>query len=223
MRGDRHEREDAEVLAGRRPPARPGHGDVRHAVRPPQMGHRERNLSNTEFGRGRNHLSDVFATLAMLAFLIDQVQQHCCPVFGKARKHQKRIPASGTGCGSWSGHSRSRTGGPTSARSRGSSARRTALAAAAPASLDRSRSRPSPKLRNLGQPPSLQSCAPDAVGTCRRPERPSDGPMARLPGIAARDADGLDRSEPSMSCFLFEDSGGFAGTEPGTSCRYFGC
>lgn len=43
------------------------------------------------FGHGENHLADVFATLAMLAFLIDQVQQHCCPLFRKAREHQKRI------------------------------------------------------------------------------------------------------------------------------------
>lgn len=43
------------------------------------------------FGHGKNHLSDVFATLAMLAFLIDQVQRHCCPLFGRAHKHQKRI------------------------------------------------------------------------------------------------------------------------------------
>jgi len=42
------------------------------------------------FGHGENHLADVFATLAMLAFLIDQVQQHCCPPFRKARKHQGR-------------------------------------------------------------------------------------------------------------------------------------
>ena len=43
------------------------------------------------FGHGNNHPADVFATLAMLAFLIDQVQRHCCPLFGKARKHQERI------------------------------------------------------------------------------------------------------------------------------------
>ena len=43
------------------------------------------------FGHGNNHLADVFATLVMFAFLIDQVQQHCCPLFQKARKHQKRM------------------------------------------------------------------------------------------------------------------------------------
>ena len=81
-------------------PARTGHGDVRHAVRPPQVGHRERDVPDTEardpyrfehsFGHGQSHLADVFATLAMLAFLIDQVQQHCCPLFGRARRHQGR-------------------------------------------------------------------------------------------------------------------------------------
>ncbi len=40
------------------------------------------------FGHGNNHPADVFATLA---FLIDQVQQHCCPLFGKAREHRERI------------------------------------------------------------------------------------------------------------------------------------
>ncbi len=43
------------------------------------------------FGHGNNHPADVFATLAMRAFLIDQVQQRCCPLFGKAREHQGRI------------------------------------------------------------------------------------------------------------------------------------
>ena len=43
------------------------------------------------YGHGKNHLSDVFATLAMPAFLIDQAQQRCCPLFGKAREHRKRI------------------------------------------------------------------------------------------------------------------------------------
>ncbi len=42
------------------------------------------------FGHGNNHPADVFATLAMLAFLIDQVQQHCCPLFGKARQTPSR-------------------------------------------------------------------------------------------------------------------------------------
>ena len=33
------------------------------------------------FGHGREHLSDVLASLMMLAFLIDQVEQHCCALF----------------------------------------------------------------------------------------------------------------------------------------------
>lgn len=33
------------------------------------------------FGHGRKHLSVVFAMLMMLAFLVDQVQQICCPLF----------------------------------------------------------------------------------------------------------------------------------------------
>jgi len=33
------------------------------------------------FGHGYQHLSVVFATLMMLAFLVDQIQQLCCPLF----------------------------------------------------------------------------------------------------------------------------------------------
>lgn len=33
------------------------------------------------FGHGRQNLSVVFAMLMMLAFLVDQAQQHCCPLF----------------------------------------------------------------------------------------------------------------------------------------------
>jgi hypothetical protein len=33
------------------------------------------------FGHGYQHLSVVFAVLMMLAFLVDQVQQRCCPLF----------------------------------------------------------------------------------------------------------------------------------------------
>jgi hypothetical protein len=36
------------------------------------------------FGHGYQHLSVVFATLMMLAFFIDQVQQLCCPLFQAA-------------------------------------------------------------------------------------------------------------------------------------------
>lgn len=43
------------------------------------------------FGHGYQHLSTVFAFLMLLAFLIDQIQQHCCPLFRKAleRAHCK--------------------------------------------------------------------------------------------------------------------------------------
>ena len=36
------------------------------------------------FGHGYQHLSVVFAVLMMLAFLVDQVQQLCCPLFQAA-------------------------------------------------------------------------------------------------------------------------------------------
>ena len=36
------------------------------------------------FGHGQKNLSTVFATLTILAFLVDQVQQTCCPLFAKA-------------------------------------------------------------------------------------------------------------------------------------------
>ncbi len=36
------------------------------------------------YGLGKKHLSAVFAHLMMLAFLIDQVQQMCCPLFKAA-------------------------------------------------------------------------------------------------------------------------------------------
>ncbi len=36
------------------------------------------------FGHGYQHLSVVFAPLMMLAFLVDQVQQRCCPLFQAA-------------------------------------------------------------------------------------------------------------------------------------------
>ena len=42
------------------------------------------------YGHGKNHLADVLPTLAMLAFLIDQVQLFCCRLFQKARDYQKR-------------------------------------------------------------------------------------------------------------------------------------
>ena len=38
------------------------------------------------YGLGKKHLSSVFVTMMMLAFLVDQVQQMCCPLFQAARK-----------------------------------------------------------------------------------------------------------------------------------------
>jgi hypothetical protein len=37
------------------------------------------------YGHGKYHLSTVFAMLMMLAFLIDQIQECCCPVFKQAK------------------------------------------------------------------------------------------------------------------------------------------
>jgi hypothetical protein len=42
------------------------------------------------FGHGYQHLSTVFAHLMMLAFLVDQVQQHCCGLFQAALAKQGR-------------------------------------------------------------------------------------------------------------------------------------
>lgn len=41
------------------------------------------------FGLGKQHLSEVFVLLMMLAFLIDQIQQLCCPLFLAAWKKWK--------------------------------------------------------------------------------------------------------------------------------------
>jgi len=41
------------------------------------------------FGLGKKHLSEVFVLLMMLAFLIDQIQQLCCPLFQAAWKYYK--------------------------------------------------------------------------------------------------------------------------------------
>jgi Transposase DDE domain len=38
------------------------------------------------YGHGKQHLSTVFAMLMMLAFLIDQTQESCCPLFKKAQE-----------------------------------------------------------------------------------------------------------------------------------------
>ena len=50
-----------------------------------------------DYGHGKNYLADVFPTLAMLAFLIDQVQLLCCGRFQKARDYKKRKSISGKG------------------------------------------------------------------------------------------------------------------------------
>ena len=41
------------------------------------------------FGHGYQHLSTVFACLMLLAFLLDQVQQHCCGLFQQALEKVK--------------------------------------------------------------------------------------------------------------------------------------
>jgi hypothetical protein len=41
------------------------------------------------FGLGKKHLSAVFIHLMMLAFLVDQIQQLCCPLFNAAWEHCK--------------------------------------------------------------------------------------------------------------------------------------
>ena len=41
------------------------------------------------FGLGKKHLTEVFVLLMMLAFLIDQILQLCCPLFQAAWKRYK--------------------------------------------------------------------------------------------------------------------------------------
>jgi hypothetical protein len=41
------------------------------------------------YGLGKKHLSEVFVLLMMLAFLVDQIQQLCCPLFQAAWKSYK--------------------------------------------------------------------------------------------------------------------------------------
>jgi hypothetical protein len=38
------------------------------------------------YGLGKKHLSEIFVRLMMLAFMVDQLQQLCCPLFQAARK-----------------------------------------------------------------------------------------------------------------------------------------
>ena len=41
------------------------------------------------YGLGKKHLSELFVSLMMLAFLVDQIQQLCCPLFNAAWKNWK--------------------------------------------------------------------------------------------------------------------------------------
>ncbi len=41
------------------------------------------------FGHGHKHLSTVFASLMLLAFMIDQIQQRCCPLFRQAQQSKQ--------------------------------------------------------------------------------------------------------------------------------------
>ncbi len=41
------------------------------------------------YGLGKQHLTEVFVHLVMLAFLVDQIQQLCCPLFNAAWKKWK--------------------------------------------------------------------------------------------------------------------------------------
>ena len=43
------------------------------------------------FGHGHRNLSDIMASLMMLAFLIDQVEQRCCALFDAAREQAGRL------------------------------------------------------------------------------------------------------------------------------------
>ena len=47
------------------------------------------------YGHGEQNLSVVFAMLMMLAFLVDQTQQLCCPVFQAAGRNWERNGTSG--------------------------------------------------------------------------------------------------------------------------------
>lgn len=42
------------------------------------------------FGHGKNSLCTAFAILSVLGFLIDQIQELCCPLFQKALTYHKR-------------------------------------------------------------------------------------------------------------------------------------
>jgi len=42
------------------------------------------------YGHGNKYLADVFVVFALLGFLMDQVQSHCCALFQRARDYQER-------------------------------------------------------------------------------------------------------------------------------------
>ncbi len=187
MRGDRQERRGKEVPVGHRPPARTGHGDARHAVRPPQVGHRERDVPDTGArdpyrsgngsGHGHSHPADVLPTPAMPAFLTARVRRHRCPLSGRARRRQGRSPCL---CG------RLREPGRTSAfpdwrtpcraiagqRLRRPDPRRSV---AAPTTPEPPRSRPSPKLFRPDIRPAIGHAHPEHPADAIPPNRPSAG------------------------------------------------
>ena len=45
--------------------------------------------SEHNFGHGFQNLASVFSNLGMLAFLLDQVQEHCCGMFRQVLKKQE--------------------------------------------------------------------------------------------------------------------------------------
>ena len=56
------------------------------------------------YGLSKKHLSAVFVHLMMLAFLVDQVQQLCCPLFKEARKQASRLDVLWEKIRSWFDH-----------------------------------------------------------------------------------------------------------------------
>ena len=143
------------------------------------------------FGYGKNHLSDVFATLAMLAFLIDQVQQHCCPLFRKGARTPEAHPLSLEPDAGPGRDFRLPGLGDPLPRARGGAWQgglcrpHPRRAVAAPATLDRPRSRPSPQLRNPGQPLGFSRARIDRQGLASARNGRRAGQQSGLSGIAA--------------------------------------
>jgi hypothetical protein len=73
---DARERQSGD--AGGTRPLEGGKRDLQHTQ---NLGY---NLEHN-YGHGEKHLSTVFATLMMLAFLVDQMQEHVCALFKAAR------------------------------------------------------------------------------------------------------------------------------------------